>query len=141
MFDKLKDAVSDIIGGNADATEKSVTDASDALDKAASQAEGAVESVTGATDGASLEKLSGELSDLVGQAGGLDGIVNELGGLGGILEAVKGVNFPLGADDLEPLLQKAGLPQGIIDQVAKANIGQIDSPDDLIALVKQFLAK
>lgn len=141
MFDKLKDAVSGALGGDTGAAEEAVSEASGALDKVAAQAEQAVDSANAATDGASLENLSGELSGLVSQVGGLEGIVKELGGLGGILEAVKGIDFPISADDLEPLLKNAGLPQGIVDQIAKVNIGQIDSADDLINLAKQFIAK
>ncbi|MGN6030261.1 MAG: hypothetical protein ACTHQE_01220 [Thermomicrobiales bacterium] len=140
MFDKLKEAVGGVLGGTESA-DKAASDASDALDKVAAKAEDAVDSATASTDGASLEGLAGELSGIVNQAGGLDGIVKELGGLGGILEVVKGVDFPIGVDDLAPILQKAGLPQGIVDQISQANIGQIDSADDLVNLAKQFLSK
>ncbi|MGC4190868.1 MAG: hypothetical protein QM589_06865 [Thermomicrobiales bacterium] len=141
MFDKIKEAVGDVLQGKTDSAEKAVSDASAAVDNVAAKAEGAVDSATASTDGASLGNLSNELSGLVDQAGGLGGIVKELGGLSGVMEAVKGIDFPIDADDLGPLLKKAGLPDGIIDQVSKANVGQIDSADDLVNLAKQFLTK
>jgi len=141
MFDKLKEAVGDVIQGNTEAADKAVADASAAVDTAAAKAEGTVDSATAATDGQSLDNLAGELSGLVDQVGGLQGLIGQLGGLGGILEVVKGVDFPIGIDDLAPLLGKAGLPQVIVDQIANSGVGQIDSADDLVNIVKQFLSK
>lgn len=141
MFDKLKEAVGDVLQGNTGAAEKAVADASEAVDTAAAKAEGAVDSATAATDGQSLDNLAGELSGLVDQVGGLQGLIGELGGLSGILDVVKGVDFPIGVDDLAPLLERAGLPQGIVDQIASSGIGQIDSADDLVNIAKQFLSK
>ncbi|MGB3328709.1 MAG: DUF2795 domain-containing protein [Thermomicrobiales bacterium] len=177
MFDKLKDAVGDMLQGHSETADKAVNDASQAVDNAtgaaqgavsdasqavdnatstaqgavsdasqavndaASTAQGAVDNATAATSGGSLDNLAGELSGLVGQAGNLDGIVGQLGGLGGILEAVKGMNFPIGVDDLVPVLQKAGVPQNLIDKLQGANIGQINSPDDLVNIAKQVMSK
>lgn len=159
MFDKLKDAVGDMLQGHSETADKAVndasqavdnatstaqgavSDASQAVDNAASTAQGAVDNATAATSGGSLDNLAGELSGLVGQAGNLDGIVGQLGGLGGILEAVKGMNFPLGVDDLVPVLQQAGVPQNLIDKLKGANIGQINSPDDLVNIAKQVMSK
>lgn len=101
MFDKLKDAVGDILQGDTASAEQAVNDA---------------------TGGA-----------------GLDGIVSQLGGMSGIMDAIKNVDFPIGVDDLVPMLEKAGLPSGIVDQVKNSGIGQIDSVDDLTALAKKFL--
>ena len=70
---------------------------------------------------------------------GLDGIVNQVGGVSGIMDAMKSIDFPIGMDDLEPLLQKAGVPSDIVNKIKDSGVSQIDSPDDLVNLAKKFL--
>ncbi|HWK80044.1 MAG TPA: hypothetical protein VNP95_04720 [Thermomicrobiales bacterium] len=141
MFDKLKDILA---SGTPEDAEQAATEATQAVENVKQEAQSVVDSASSATDSASVEDLTGAVSGLVDQLGGLEGVVGQLGGLSGLLDIAKQVDFPIGVDDLDPVLSKLGLSgsaSSIVQGLVGQGIKQIDSPDDLINIAKQFLGK
>lgn len=139
MFDKIIDMIT---GNELGAAMDSIDGASKALTGVSQGAQAAINAVGTDTNPEDLTKLTGALGGLVHEAGGLQSIVGKLGGLTGILNIAKQVDFPLGVDDLEPVIKQVagdGIGSSILQGIVSQGISQIDSPEDLIGLAKKFL--
>ena len=146
MFDKLKDAVSDVLGGNKNDVEKAVENATSSVDEAKATAEKALDDATASgTDGLNLsdtsDQLSGFVNKLKGETGDLSGIASQLGELGGLANVVKDLKFPIDKDQLISKLQDSGGLDKLVEIVKNSTGGKFDSADDVINMVKGFLKK
>ncbi len=138
MFDKLKEAVSDVLGGHADDAQKTADNASAAVGDAQSQAAGAVNNVTGAADQAG----SGGLSGLTGNLpGGLGGMVDQLGGVGQLKDVVSGLSYPVNKDEVVAKLQESGVMDKVVEMVKQYGGDRFNSPEEILGVVKGFLGK
>jgi hypothetical protein len=80
----------------------------------------------------------GELGDQLGIGGGLQDQIAEFGGLGAIQDQLGGITFPIGQDDLAGVLEQRGVPTGITDQLHSLNVGQFNSPGEVMDVIRGF---
>lgn len=144
MFDKLKQAVSDVLGGHADEAKKAADQAIGSVDEAKTRAAGMVaDAASGNISADSLKADAGQLGgiadSLKGSAGQLGGIANELGGVGELKSLVSGFSYPIQKDQVVSQLQQSGIAGKVLDLVKQYAGDRFNSPEEIMALVKGLL--
>ncbi len=145
MFDKLKDAVSDLIGKNDDA-EKAVDTTTSAADDVKSTLGQTIDDVKeGGLSADSLKSAAGDLGGLkdrlTGDANSLSGVVDQIGGLGELTQFVQGIDFPINKDELISQLKQNGSFNDIVEKLEGVANEQFGSKSDLLDTVKGFISK
>lgn len=144
MFDKLKEAVSDVLGGHADDAKKAADQATGAVDEAKANAEGVIaDTASGNVSADSLKADAGELGGMAdtlkGSAGQLSGIADQLGGVGELKNLVSGFSYPIQKDEVVAQLQESGIAGKFLDLVKQYAGDRFNSPEEIMALIKGLL--
>lgn len=144
MFDKLKEAVSGVLGGHADDAKKTAEQATGAVDEAKAKAEGIVsDAASGNVSADSLKTDAGDLGGMAdklkGSAGQLSGIADQLGGVGELKSLVSGFSYPIQKDEVVAQLQQSGIAGKVLDLVKQYAGDRFNSPEEIMGLVKGLL--
>ena len=145
MFDKLKDAVSDLMNGG-DKVEKASDHATGAVDEAKAKADDAIsEAAAGHISADSLKADAAELGGLTDKlkasAGDLSGIADQLGGVGQLKVLVSGLDFPIQKDQVVARLQESGVMDKIVELVKGYAGDRFESPEQILGLVKGLVSR
>ncbi|HEV2528098.1 MAG TPA: DUF2795 domain-containing protein [Thermomicrobiales bacterium] len=90
------------------------------------------------SDPGSIGDKLGELGDQFGIGQDVQDQLAQFGGLGAIQDQLGGINFPIGQDDLANILEQRGVPGGITDQLHNLDIGQFNSPGEVLNVIRGF---
>ena len=142
MFDKIKEAVSSVMGDDdAAKVEEAAKQASNTVDEVRDSANKAISDATsGGISADSLKTAAGELGGLSetlkAQTGELSGLAAELGSIGDLKDLVSGLSFPIQKDQVIAKLQESGAVDKIIALV-KAHAGDaFNNPEELLGTLK-----
>jgi len=145
VFDKIKNAVSDLLGGDetvdkaVDQATSSVDDVKDTASKVLSDAK------EGGLDADTLKSATSDLGGLAdrlkGDAGDLGAIAGNLGDLSALTDVFKDISFPINKDEVIAKLQANGSFNEIVEKLQTVAKERFGDQAELIDTIKGFLTK
>ena len=145
VFDKIKNAVSDLLGGDetvdkaVDQATSSVDDVKDTANKVLSDAK------DGGLDADTLKSATSDLGGLAdrlkGDAGDLGAIAGNLGDLSALTDVFKDISFPINKDEVIAKLQANGSFNEIVEKLQTVAKERFGDQAELIDTIKGFLTK